>query len=216
MCRGGFPLASTIPGSARTGLRAFAQCGAGGSLGCGFQAESSLDQFIMMMFLVSTAEQMLHLSDVLLEGRALRWHRRWEALLCSQSHWSCGVSCIHAGVSCGVLAKSHSGTSPTLAVYLLKITSVLLIAGVVPHFPSIAADLCINGWLTPAASLPCCSRAWPRHPYMCSLWHPLGISSSPLHRAGRELPHTVRQEMTETQGEVAAGLPMVSEHCKCI
>lgn len=37
-CRGGFPVVSTIPGPASTGLGAFAQCGAGGSLGCGFQA----------------------------------------------------------------------------------------------------------------------------------------------------------------------------------
>lgn len=66
-------------------LRAFSQCGAGGSLGCGFQAGSSLDQFIMMMFLVSTADQMLHLSAALPEGKALRRHGRREALS-AQSH----------------------------------------------------------------------------------------------------------------------------------
>lgn len=67
--RGGFPVVSTIPGPARAGLGSFAQRGAGGSLGCGFQAESSPDQFIIMMFLMSTADQMLPLGAVLLEGR---------------------------------------------------------------------------------------------------------------------------------------------------
>lgn len=132
----------------------------------------------MMMFLVSTADQMLHLGAVLPEGRALRRHRRREALS-AQSHWSCSVSCFCAGVSSGVLAKSHSGTSPALAVYLLKITSVLLIAGVVPQFPSLATDLCINGWQMPATSLPYCSRGWQSHPCACSLQHPLGWAAAP-------------------------------------
>lgn len=69
-CRGGFPVVSTIAGPASAaGLGAFAQCGAGGSLGCGFQAESSPEQFIIMMFLMSTADQMLPIGAVLLEGR---------------------------------------------------------------------------------------------------------------------------------------------------
>lgn len=88
-----------------------------------------------------------------------RRHRRWEAL---RSQWSHVIPCKHAGVSCGVLAKSRSGTSPALAVYLLTSTSVLLIAGVVSHLPSSAADLCFTAGT--AASLPCCSRGW-QSPY---------------------------------------------------
>lgn len=58
-----------MPGPDSAGLGAFAQCGAGGSLGCGFQAGSSPAQFIIMMFLMSTADQMLPVSAVLLEVR---------------------------------------------------------------------------------------------------------------------------------------------------
>lgn len=107
-------------------------------------------------------------------------------------------------LSCGDLAKTHSGTSPALAFYLLKITSALLTAEVVPHFPSLTTDSCISGWWMPAAT--------PAHAASSIPWNEQQPPAQ-----GQKGPAPQRQtETTKTQGEAAAGLPVVVGHYKCI